>query len=91
MQRTPGLRHSVSAVIRARQLENKLTIHEAPLHPLSVIELLHEAGMLPHARDVERLYLGTNTVHEVIVFDGGARDGALDFRVVCNATVSLRP
>ena len=59
------------------------TVHEAALHLLRVVELLHEAGVLADAGDVEGLHLGADGEDEVVVGYRCAGYQALDLGGIC--------
>ncbi len=48
-------------------------------HLFSISQLLHEACVLLHPRDVKRLYLGTDSEDEIVVRNSGGRNLSLDF------------
>jgi hypothetical protein len=43
------------------------TIHKPPLHRLGVLDFLHEARMLLHAGDIERLGFGADAIDKIII------------------------
>ena len=63
-------------------------VHNASPDLLGVPDLLEEARVLVDALDAESLVLGANGVDQVVVRDLGARNLALDLRVVCRARQS---
>lgn len=60
-------------------------VHDASPDLLGVPNLLEEAGVLVDTLDAKGLVLGADSVNEVVVRDFGARNLALDLRVVCDA------
>lgn len=58
-------------------------VHDASPDLLGVPNLLEEARVLVDTLDAESLVLGADGVNEVVVGDLGARNLALDLRVVC--------
>lgn len=59
------------------------TVHDLLADLVGVGQLLEEAGVLGDAGHAKRLVVAAEGVDEVVVGDGGGRDGALDVRVVC--------
>lgn len=55
-----------------------LTVHEMPLHLLSVLKLLHETCMFPYTRNVECLHLGADSEDKVVIGYSRIRDQTLD-------------
>ena len=55
-------------------------------HPLGVLNLLHEARILLHARNPKRLRLRANGVDKVVVRNCRRRHGALDLGLIYKET-----
>ena len=52
-------------------------------HMLGVLKLLHEAPVLLDAGNVERLHLGADSEHKVVIVDSRRRDQPLDLGRIC--------
>lgn len=49
-------------------------------HLLSIVQFLHEAGVLLHPRNAKRLSLGTNGIDKIVIGYGCCADCTLDAR-----------